>query len=273
MFSLVLFLCLLSPLSVFGDCIAYWQCTASATPSYPTQCSGNAPSVYDGPGTPVPGKGGSSQAYLVHSTLSNQPYTFVPSSSNCVEVLLFGCCSPTTVSIRTDEKVVYNCAGGDPQCSATTPTPASSVTYQVDISPASGETCQSCASLAQSCSVPENPLGVDPQFACGPKPACTTGTDPFTGSPYVVCQSSPTTMWISGNEGKYHAQYICNLYGYPQVLQIGGTCAITCGYCNNGFGSTSCSSLGSETFDGEGNCGSDAHGIILCYTVQWQCGF
>ena len=100
--------------------------------------------------------------------------------------------------------------------------------------------------------------------------ACQTGTDPFTGSPYVVCTADANTAWISGSGGTYHAAYICNSLGYGTVSNYGGTCGATCGYCNS---ANSCvNAPASTTFDHSGNAGSDAHGQILSYTVQWQCG-
>jgi hypothetical protein len=98
---------------------------------------------------------------------------------------------------------------------------------------------------------------------------CQTGTDPFTGSAWVVCASSPTDVWISANSsGTYHATYICQQLGYSTLVQFGGTCGSVCGYCQ---GATTCSATGSETFDGAGNAGSDANGQMLQFTVQWRC--
>ncbi|MEK8180737.1 HYR domain-containing protein [Flavobacterium buctense] len=100
--------------------------------------------------------------------------------------------------------------------------------------------------------------------------ACQIGTDPFTGSGYVVCSAGPTGAWISANNsGIYHATYICQSLGYNAVGSYGGTCGSVCGYCTGG---TSCSSPQvTTTFDGSGNGGTDAYGLILRYTVQWQC--
>jgi hypothetical protein len=48
---------------------------------------------------------------------------------------------------------------------------------------------------------------------------------------------------------------------------VSGTCGDVCSLCQSG----SCGSPGNESFDGEGACGSDAYGPILCYTVMWTC--
>ena len=103
-----------------------------------------------------------------------------------------------------------------------------------------------------------------------PPAACTTGNDPVTSSPWIVCQANQTSAWISANNGgTYHALTICKSLGYNgPITQFGGTCGNVCGYCQ---GATSCTSHGSETFDGSGNQGSDANGIILATTVTWLC--
>jgi Stigma-specific protein, Stig1 len=104
---------------------------------------------------------------------------------------------------------------------------------------------------------------------CAAVSACVSGTDPETGSPWVVCQANATEAWVSANNGgTYHAQQICQQLGYASLGQYGGTCGNVCGYCQ---GPTSCSSPGNKTFDGGGNEGTDAHGQIIGSTVQWQC--
>ena len=98
--------------------------------------------------------------------------------------------------------------------------------------------------------------------------ACQTGTDPFTGSGYTVCTATPTYAWITG-AGTFHADYICKSLGYAGIGRYGGTCGSVCGYCTGG---TSCTNPQvNTTFDNGGNQGSDANGIILSYTVQWEC--
>jgi hypothetical protein len=112
-------------------------------------------------------------------------------------------------------------------------------------------------------------------YLCNPNTpsACTTGSDPFTSAPWVVCSASDTEIWLShntgGNGGVYHAQYICQQLGYPTLAQYGGTCSNVCGYCQS---TSSCSAPGNRSFDGGGtSCGSDAYGQKLCYTVMWRC--
>lgn len=104
-----------------------------------------------------------------------------------------------------------------------------------------------------------------------PPAVCAAETDPDSGAPYVVCAADGSTAWLSstGYGGQYHYQYICQLQGYTGANLYGGTCGSTCGHCEQ---STTCSNPGTRTFDGSGlNCGSDAHGPILCQTVTWQC--
>lgn len=99
--------------------------------------------------------------------------------------------------------------------------------------------------------------------------ACTTGKDLESGDDYVVCASGATTAWVSSNpSGHYHAEQICKTLGYTALGPFGGTCGNICGHCE---APTTCSAPGTETFDGNGNCGSDAFGQILCSSVQWQC--
>jgi hypothetical protein len=101
--------------------------------------------------------------------------------------------------------------------------------------------------------------------------ACTSGNDPFSSSPWVVCQSDKTSAWLSGQSGggTYHALAICKALGYNgPVTQFGGNCNSVCGFCD---GAHSCSSTGTKFFDGQGNQGSDANGIILATTVTWLC--
>jgi len=100
---------------------------------------------------------------------------------------------------------------------------------------------------------------------------CTSGTDPGgTGVPWVVCRADASSAWLShgaSGGGRLHAEEICRRLGYTRMGSIGGTWNYVCGYRNGG----SCSSPGSETYDGAGDCGSDALGRILCNTVVWQC--
>jgi hypothetical protein len=101
---------------------------------------------------------------------------------------------------------------------------------------------------------------------------CMTGADPETGAPWLVCSVDAASAWLSapsGSSGLYHAEQICQLLGYSVLGSYGGTCGQECGFC--GVGTTSCSAPGSASFDGQGACSSDAHGLILCGTVMWQC--
>ncbi|MCA9698243.1 MAG: DUF4215 domain-containing protein, partial [Myxococcales bacterium] len=103
---------------------------------------------------------------------------------------------------------------------------------------------------------------------------CTTGNDPGTNSPWVVCSADANQAWISANTGgNFHPIVICQSLGYNTVGQWGGTCGNVCGYCQ---GATSCMNTGSMQFDfgnwnGSGNCGADAMGPIICNTVHWTC--
>ena len=102
-----------------------------------------------------------------------------------------------------------------------------------------------------------------------PPPVCTAGVDPETQSKYVLCQADCNQAWISANTGgNYHAQQICQLYGYSTLGRYGGTCGNVCGYCQ---AQTSCMATGNQNFDGGGTCGQDQFGPIICFTVMWQC--
>lgn len=118
-------------------------------------------------------------------------------------------------------------------------------------------------------------IGPDLPPACPQAPAappmCLAGSDPERGSPWVVCRADDHTAWLSANyQGYYHIDQICHQLGYAGFSRFGGTCGNVCGYCQ-GFGSTSCSVHGNEVYDGQGNCGFDAFGQLICFTVQWQC--
>ncbi|MFO0632752.1 MAG: hypothetical protein U0168_07880 [Nannocystaceae bacterium] len=100
---------------------------------------------------------------------------------------------------------------------------------------------------------------------------CDGGTDAISGQPWVVCAADDTGAWISaanGAGGNYHATQICQSLGYSDFGQFGGTCGNECGYCEN---PTACDAPGQQTFDGQGDCGSDAGGQIFCDTVTWTC--
>ncbi|MCX4242790.1 DUF4215 domain-containing protein [Paraliomyxa miuraensis] len=100
---------------------------------------------------------------------------------------------------------------------------------------------------------------------------CDSGSDPFTGDGWVVCSADANQAWVSHSGpggGNFHPELICNELGYASFGQFGGTCGNVCGYCE---GPTTCEAPGSENYDGAGNCGSDANGQLLCYTVMWQC--
>ncbi len=99
---------------------------------------------------------------------------------------------------------------------------------------------------------------------------CQTGTDPYTGSPYVVCTANSTYAWISSvGFGTYHPVLICQQLGYAGMGRYGGTCDFVCGYCTSG---TSCNNPQTNTtFDGAGNIGTDQYGMIIGYTVHWEC--
>jgi cysteine-rich repeat protein len=62
---------------------------------------------------------------------------------------------------------------------------------------------------------------------------CTAGNDPKSNAPWVVCEATVNSAWISmtGNGGQYHSLKICQNLGYNAVGQTSGTCKNTCGYC------------------------------------------
>ena len=96
---------------------------------------------------------------------------------------------------------------------------------------------------------------------------CGTGNDAQTNSPWVICEATANSAWISANNtGTYHPLAICQSLGYTAVGQQGGTCGNVCGYCQ---GATSCNATGNKTFDNSGvnSCGAGT----LCFTVHWTC--
>jgi hypothetical protein len=104
-----------------------------------------------------------------------------------------------------------------------------------------------------------------------PPSACTGGTDPGTGAAWTTCTANCSEAWLSGDpSGSYHASLICQGLGYNTASQCGGTCGNVCGYCDGG----GCASPGTKYF-GLGtdcaNCGADAMGPLLCFTVMWLC--
>jgi len=101
--------------------------------------------------------------------------------------------------------------------------------------------------------------------------ACDAGVDPMSGDPWVVCSADAGQAWVAHADpggGNFHPELICAELGYSSVGQFGGTCGDVCGYCEAG---TSCMSTGNQNYDGGGNCGMDAGGLVLCITVHWQC--
>lgn len=99
---------------------------------------------------------------------------------------------------------------------------------------------------------------------------CDGGVDPFTGDPWVVCDATEASAWISSGPdgGNFHAQAICEALGYDSVGAIGGNCGSPCSFCEAG---SSCDATGLRAFNGGGNCGSDDDGPVLCTTVMWIC--
>jgi len=100
-----------------------------------------------------------------------------------------------------------------------------------------------------------------------PPPACLTGTyGVISGDPWIVCEGTATTAWVSSNTyGTYDHHGICQYLGYAGgASQWGGNCGDVCGYCQSG---TSCTNLGDKTFGGGGlSCSPN-----LCFTVHWEC--
>jgi len=100
---------------------------------------------------------------------------------------------------------------------------------------------------------------------------CDAGTDPITGSGWVVCSADANEAWISHSAaggGNFHPDLICAQLGYAGYTFTGGTCGNVCGFCE---GPTSCMAPGAQNFAGGGECGTDVGGTILCFTVQWLC--
>ncbi len=123
-----------------------------------------------------------------------------------------------------------------------------------------------------------NPVGGDgcspacKMEATGPK-KCDQGTDPGTGSPWVVCEADANTAWLSSNnQGQFHILKICQNLGYKTVGLWGGTFGAVCGVNQV----SSCQQTGKKTFSegawkGVGNCGQDGLGPLVCKWVQWTC--
>jgi cysteine-rich repeat protein len=97
---------------------------------------------------------------------------------------------------------------------------------------------------------------------------CATGTDPVSGSAWVICDADASTAWISSaaGGGLYHSDQICQSLGFSRVVQFGGNCNSVCGYCD--AVPTSCDSPGTRLFDGDNGCEFPQ----LCATVTWECG-
>jgi hypothetical protein len=105
--------------------------------------------------------------------------------------------------------------------------------------------------------------------------ACTEGMDMWTNAKWVVCEASAQEAWLSANtSGQYHPVAICQELGYNTVGQYGGTWGKVCGI--NVDNNPSCQNPGTKSFsignwNGQGNCGSDGNGPIICNTVMWTC--
>ena len=163
------------------------------------------------------------------------------------------------------------CSGGtcSSQCSDTQSLckPDGGAPYCADIK-SDNVNCGTCGNVCPT----TKPLCSGGTCVNGSVQPCQTGNDLETGAAWVVCKVDSTGAWVSHNNyggANYHALQICQTLGYTKVVSQGGTYAGTvCGYNQP---SSSCTSNGSETFDGGGSCGSDGYGIILCLTVQWKC--
>jgi hypothetical protein len=188
-----------------------------------------------------------------------------------------------TVTGLTGTLVLRNNGGNDLSItqngSFTFSTPiASGATYAV--TRFSNPTGQYCTVASGSGTVTSsNVTSVAVTCASFPMPACTADKDPGSGATWTICAADANSAWISGTNGKYHPELICQSLGYhggyngTGVVRYGGTCGTICGYCQSG---KSCTNLGNRTFDignwnGSGNCGSDSLGPIACNTVHWEC--
>jgi hypothetical protein len=116
-----------------------------------------------------------------------------------------------------------------------------------------------------------------------PPAACTTGTDPETHNPYVVCGTSTCTqLWLSstlttascdGGLDAYHATQICKSFGYTTLAAYGGTNGDVCGTVAPDAGTpNTCSAPGALPSGGVmPPTNSDSNGPIIGCTVQWLC--
>jgi cysteine-rich repeat protein len=128
------------------------------------------------------------------------------------------------------------------------------------VNPAAGEECDDGNSV--------NGDGCTATCASESPNQCTAGTDPVTGSRWVVCDADAQTAWIShavAGGGVFHSDLICQSLGYSRVLRFGGNFGSVCGFNEAG---TSCSNLGSRVFEGSNGCAFPT----LCNTVTWECG-
>ncbi len=138
--------------------------------------------------------------------------------------------------------------------------------------------CRDLKTDNANCGVCANACGGNQACSAGtcildpnPLPACFVGGDPANAAvQWTICSATKTTAWISstGTGGNYHAASICTALGYRAIGQFGGNCADVCSFCTAG---STCTAPGTQTFDGNGNCGTDALGQILCATVMWTC--
>jgi len=110
--------------------------------------------------------------------------------------------------------------------------------------------------------------GCDANCSAEMPPVCLQGNDPNTGDPWVVCEATATTVWVShaySGGGTYNMDLICASLGYPNITANGGTCGDVCGYCETG--PTSCNATGNRNFDGSNGCAFPQ----ACSTVMWEC--
>jgi hypothetical protein len=170
---------------------------------------------------------------------------------SCVNGACVNACAPNQTKCSVD--------AGQPYC-ANTQTDASNCGSCGSVCPQSMPVC-----YGGQCSSASGCL----QGGLNPPLPCTTGNDPQTNAPWVVCTADCNQIWISANTGgTYHATEICNNLGYSTLAQHGGTCGHVCSYCQAG----SCSSPGLKQFDNGGlSCGVDQWGQKLCTTVIWTC--
>jgi hypothetical protein len=105
-----------------------------------------------------------------------------------------------------------------------------------------------------------------------PPEACDTGADENTDSPWVICEVTADSAWISANNtGTYSADQICQSIGFSGIDKFGTTCGSVCGWCQ---GTTStCDSHGGRVYNNKGlqEDSSTPDNRVLGSSIHWTC--